>query len=167
MKRIVIIGSPGAGKTSFARRLADKTKLPVIHLDYYYHQSKFDYYNNKQSWIDKVEELIGQDRWIMDGHYHSTLGLRLNRADTVIFLDHPRIISLFRAMHRRIKYHGKPRVDMPSEWKERVDWYFLKRVWEFNKKYRPDVLSELNKLNGKRIFVLKNQKEVDRFLKSL
>ncbi len=164
MKRIAVVGCPGAGKTTFVRKLAEKTKLPVVHLDYYYHQKKYDFYNNSDAWIKKVNELIQRDMWIMDGNYKSTFDSRFKRADTIIFFDFPRRTSLYGALKRRMQYRKKFREDMPSDWKEKADLTFLKYVWSFNKNSRHKVTEALEKNKDKTMVVFKNRKQVKKYL---
>ncbi len=83
MKRVTILGSPGTGKTTFAKQLAAKTGLPLIHLDLLYHDKTKDYYSDEAAWQKTVKKLLQQDSWIMDGNYNSTLAERVGKADTV------------------------------------------------------------------------------------
>lgn len=69
----MVIGSPGAGKTTFSKKLASKLGIALYHLDYFYHDSSFDYPKNKQAWREKVAQLTNQPQWIIDGNYKSTL----------------------------------------------------------------------------------------------
>lgn len=167
MKRVVVIGSPGAGKTTFVRKLADKTKLPLIHLDYYYHDTNKDYYHSKEAWIARVQKLMAGDSWIIDGNYSSTIPERFKMADTIIYIDIPRRVALYRVLKRRIQYRSKLREDMPADWKEKANWEFLKYVWGYNKAYRPMIADELEKHKEKMVYILKNSKQVKNFLKGL
>lgn len=167
MKRIVIVGCPGAGKTTFARKLSEKTKFPVVHLDFYYHQQKYDYYNNREAWIKKVEQLIKQDKWVMDGNYSSSFIPRFKRADTIIFFDFPRHVSMYGVIKRRIQYRNKLRVEMPSEWKEKANLEFLKYVWNFNKQDRGKVLAALKEASDKDIRIFTNRKQMNEYLSKL
>jgi adenylate kinase family enzyme len=167
MKRIAIVGCPGAGKTTFAGKLAKKTKLPVIHLDYYYHQAKYDYYNNKSAWITRVEQLIGQDEWIMDGNYSSTFELRFKRADTIIFFDLPRRTSLYSVVKRRFQYRNKQRQEMPSDWKEKANLEFLRYVWSFNGAPRQQLIALLAQVKDKEVIVFTNRTQAEKFLAKL
>ncbi len=167
MKRVAIVGCPGAGKTTFARKLSEKTKLPVVHLDFYYHQQKYDYHNNRDAWIKRVKKLIQQDSWIMDGNYSSSFVPRFKRADTIIFFDFPRRTSMHGVVKRRIQYHNKLRVEMPSEWKEKANLEFLKYVWNFNKSDRGKILTAIKEAGDKNVIVFKNRKQANDFLKEL
>ena len=131
-----MVGCPASGKTTFARRLAQKTGLPLIHLDYYYHQKKYNYYENKDAWRKRVLSLAKGDAWIIDGNYGSTFAERFAMADMVIFFDLPRRVVMYRLFKRRLKYARIRRDEMPSDWHEKIDWNFLLFVWRFNKNSR-------------------------------
>lgn len=167
MKRVVIIGCPGAGKTTFARKLTKKLALPLIHLDYYYHQKESDYYNDKGAWIKKVEELIRQPKWIIDGNYSSSFEQRFARADTILFFDFPRRTSISGVMKRRVYHRNKLREDMPSDWKEKANWEFLRYVWKFRGDSRNTILKALEKHKDKTIHTFKNRAAAEKFLNNL
>lgn len=164
MKRIAIVGCPGSGKTTFTRKLAAKTKLPVIHLDFYYHQTKHDYYNNTEAWIATVKELIKQDAWIMDGNYNSTIEARFKRADTIIFFDFPRRKSLYGVVKRRIQYRNKLREEMPSDWEEKANLEFLIYVWHFRKNNREETLKAIADNHDKDLITFTNRKQANEYL---
>lgn len=169
MNRVLVIGSPGTGKTTFSKKLAAKTGLPLIHLDLLYHDKSKDYYNeiNKEAWYAKVEELIRKDKWIIDGNYNSTLEARVSRADTIIFLDFSTSKALRGVLDRRIKLHNKVRDDMPSDWSEHIDWSFIRYVWEYNKNKRPKVREVIHAPKNKTVIVFKNHRETDKYLEIL
>src|SRR3982751_1716212 len=99
MKKILVIGSGGAGKSTFAQRLGAILKLEVIHLDSLYWSSGW-VEMPKDEWRTMVDELLKKDSWIMDGNYGGTLDIRLEAADTVVFLDISRLICLWRILKR-------------------------------------------------------------------
>ncbi len=170
-QRIAVVGSPGAGKTTFSRVLAGKTKLPIVHLDTYYHDKTKNYYNaeDKQAWLDVVNELIKPEKWIIDGNYSSTFPLRFQRADLIIFLDYPRRISFSRTVTRIIKSksHWKKRTEMPIGWKDTFDPEFLKFVWLYNSQYRTKVTGQLDENLSKKVLTFRHPSETKRFLDSL
>jgi hypothetical protein len=99
MRRVLIVGCPGAGKSTLAKELADITKLPVIHLDRHYWLAGWRRPDN-ESWQKTVEKLVSQPIWIMDGNYSGTLKQRLASADTLIHLDYPTLLCLWRVVRR-------------------------------------------------------------------
>src|SRR4051794_905502 len=112
MRRVLVIGSGGAGKTTLARRLAERTGLPLVHLDMlYWHAGWVP--TGEPEWDRIIEELVSRDAWVMDGNYGRTLDRRLAACDTVIFLDLPRLVCLWRVIKRRWQYAGANRYSLP------------------------------------------------------
>lgn len=167
MKRVAVIGSPGAGKTTFSRELAKCTGLPLVHLDSEYHLLNKDYENNRDAWIASVAELIRQPSWIIDGNYKSTFELRFGKADTIIFLDYPTHISIWRAFRRRFEYRNKVRPDMPDTWKEKIEPSFLWFMATYRRTQTGDVHKMLDKLSGKNIVVFNHPRDAQRYLNSM
>jgi len=167
-QRIAVVGSPGAGKTTFSRVLSEKTGLPLVHLDTYYHDRTKDYYSaeNKQAWVKKVSELIAPKEWIIDGNYSSTFPLRFEKADLIIFLDYPRRISFRRTLIRTAKSPWVKRSDMPEDWKDTFNLEFLSFVWNYNSRYRRKVTDQLDKDSSKKVVILQHPREAQRFLDS-
>lgn len=168
MKRIAIIGSSGSGKSTLARQLGAELHLPVIHLDkHYWHPGWIG--TPEAEWTARVEEMVQGERWIIDGNYRSTLNMRLQAADTVIFLDMPRWLCAIRAVKRRLQYMNRPRPDMAEGCRERLLDpnlpRFLHWVWDYPNRARPDVTQRLHDLDpDKRIIWLKTPAHVRRFL---
>lgn len=167
MERILIIGSAGAGKSTLARQLGEALSLPVVHLDRYYWQPDWIPTPNDE-WDAFVVEAAKRDRWIMDGNYSRTLDLRLQRADTVVFLDMPRLLCLYRVLKRRIMYHGKTRPDLNEECPEKLDRAFMLWVWNYKKRSRTKVMEKLQQAEGrKRVVYLRTRDEVKNFLEQI
>ena len=112
-KKIIVIGSCGSGKTTFSLQLGYITGIPVIHLDKEYWQPGW-VEPIQDEWIKKLNELMSKDKWILDGNFKSSLELRLQQADTVIFLDFKRHLCLYRVGKRFLKNFNKSRPDMPE-----------------------------------------------------
>ena len=165
MKRVLIIGCAGSGKTTFAQQVSKHFNLPLIHLDYYYHQREYSYYSDKTLWVQKVKQLATSDRWIIDGNYTSSLADRLDRADTVFFLDYPRRVYLLRLLKRRVQ--NKKRYDMPSDWRERIGPQFLIQVLKYKNIKRPFILSELAKHRDVTLITLSSPRQAKDYLESL
>jgi adenylate kinase family enzyme len=165
MRRVLIIGSAGAGKSTLATRLAAKLQLPVIHLDAVYWQPGWKE-TPKDEWQARVAELIQRDAWIMDGNYGGTMEMRVQAADTVILLDTPRTQCLFRVFKRALRYRGKTRPDMNPGCPEMLpDWEFIRWIWTYPKLRRPEILDLLSRHDGeKRILILRSSGDVERFL---
>src|SRR3954470_17949621 len=163
MKKILVIGSGGAGKSTFASRLGAILKLEVIHLDSLYWSAGW-LEMPKDQWRTTVEELLKKDAWIMDGNYGGTLPARLEACDAVIFLDISRVLCLWRVLKRRALYRRASRPDMAEGCPEKIDWEFIKWIWDYPRKRRPAILEKLQALShSKTIIVLKSQTEVENF----
>ncbi len=164
MKKIIIIGSGGAGKSTFARQLGAILKLEVIHLDSFYWSAGW-VEMPKDSWRTTVEELLKRDSWIMDGNYGGTLDIRLAACDTVIFLDMPRLLCLWRVLKRLALYRKESRPDMAAGCPERVSWDFVKYIWDYPRKRKPAILEKLKSYShAKQVATLKSQIEIESFL---
>ncbi|TJY43851.1 DNA topology modulation protein [Cohnella pontilimi] len=164
MNRILVIGSAGSGKSTLSQELNKATNLPIIHLDRYYWKPSWVPTPNEE-WDHFVEEAAKQERWIIDGNYSRTIDLRLKRADTVIFLDMPRILCIYRIIKRRIKYHGKTRPDLNEECPEKLDWAFFVWVWNYKKRSRPKIIKALETVKDqKQVIILSTRKQVNEFI---
>lgn len=164
MKRVLVIGSGGAGKSTFARRLGERLRLPVIHLDRLYWQPGW-VEPPKDEWRRQVEELCAEEFWIMDGNYSGTLDVRLAACDTAIFLDLPRVLCVWRVLKRTLMYRYRRRPDMAEGCREKLNVEFLLWVWNYRKRSRPKVLKRLAEhVDGKEIYILRSAAEVERFL---
>lgn len=160
MRRILIIGNPGSGKSTLAGKLGERLGLKVIHLDRHFWTPGWVHVPLRQ-WVDMVGELVQGDSWIVDGNYARTLDIRLERADSVIWLDFPRIICLYRCLLRVLKSFGRVRPDMAEGCREKFDWEFIKYIWTFNERERPIVEMTLNLYSGKiPVLHLKSPREV-------
>lgn len=167
MKRVLVVGSPGSGKSTFSKKLGKKTNLTIIHLDYYHLQSEHNYPANTELWNARVNELIKPDKWIMDGNYGATYPERFELADTIVFLDIPRRICLYRILRRYFYYQNRNRDEMPEDWKERLDFKFLKYVWFFNKQSKPKILRHIRENKNKNVLIFKKSKQIDDYLSNI
>lgn len=167
MRKILVIGSGGAGKSTFAKRLGTRLKIKVIHLDALYWKPGW-VETPKAEWLKRVEELLKEGSWIMDGNYSGTLDARLESSDTVIFLDLPRSVCLWRVVKRWLQYRNRSRPDMADECPEQLNLEFIRWVWDYPQRTRPKVLERLKGASqSKRVICLRSQPEVERFLASL
>ncbi|WP_346868614.1 DNA topology modulation protein [Clostridium sp. UBA5119] len=167
MKKIAVIGSGGSGKSTFSRKLGNILNLPVHHLDTLYWNPGW-IETPKDKWESVVRELADNDQWIIEGNYRSTMDIRLNSADTIIFLNMSTLLCTYRIIKRRFMFKGKKRPDMTEGCEEKLDLEFVKWVLKFNKNERPKVLEKLkNYENKKKIIVLENPRKVDELLRNL
>lgn len=165
MQRVLVIGCSGAGKSTFSRRLAALTGLPVIHLDQEFWQPDW-MPMAPAAWRARVAAMTAEPRWIMDGQFGGTLGLRLSRADTVFILDVPRWRCLTRVLRRTCWNFGRTRPDMAPGCAERLDWEFLRYIWNYNRDHRPRHLAALDGFGGT-VVILKRPSDVKACLDKL
>ncbi|ATP41396.1 topology modulation protein [Solibacillus sp. R5-41] len=167
MKKIILIGSGGAGKSTLARKLGESLKIDVYHLDSLFW---------KPNWVDVTkddqrkiqQDIVKKEEWIIDGNYGGTMDIRINAADTIIFLDIHRTICVYRAFKRMLQYRNKTRPDMGEGCEERIDLNFLKWIWDYPKTKRPEILNKLRQFsNSKNVILLKSPKEIQRFLDNM
>ena len=164
MRKVLVIGSGGAGKSTFARRLGAALGIEVIHLDAHYWRPGW-VEPPKPEWRQAVEALLARDAWIMDGNYSGTLELRLAACDTVVFLDLARTVCIWRVLKRLRAYRRQPRPDMAAGCPERFSLDFVHWVWDYHRRSRPKVVARLQEhAQSKRIVWLRTPAEVETFL---
>lgn len=161
MNKVIVIGCPGAGKSTFSRTLHELTGLPLYHLDLLYWNSDKTTVR-KEVFIERLQDVIALDKWIIDGNYGSTMEMRIKECDTVFFLDFPIEVCLEGIKQRQ----GKPRPDMP--WIETEDDNeFIEFIKNYNSQSRPKVLELLKKYDKKDIVIFKSRKSADDFLSNM
>ena len=159
-----MIGSGGSGKSTVAAQLGELLNLEVSHLDQLYWSAGW-VEPQREEWIKTVSDLIERDSWIIDGNYSGTLELRLQRCDTIVFLDLPRLLCLWRIVKRFLIYRDGTRPDMADGCRENLNLEFVKWVWNYRRRSRPRVIKRLQEhAQGKQIFWLRSRSDVKNFL---
>ena len=154
-RRILVIGCPGSGKTTFAQRLAEKTGLPLFHLDSIYWRADRTHLTREEL-VDVLRPILAGPRWIIDGNYNGTMALRVEACEEVIFLDYPAEMCLAGVRARM----GKPRVDMP--WMEtEEDPAFMAFIRDYAEQSRPKVLALMAAHPDKTFTILRSREEAD------
>lgn len=167
MERVMIIGCGGAGKSTLARKLGEKTGLPVVHLDQIWWAPGHWQHIEKPEFDEKLALELQKPRWILDGNFNRTIEARLEVCDTVIYLDYPRLVCLKNWLGRVIKNWGRHRPDMTEGCNEWFDPDMVNWIWNFNKKNRARYYEILNGAKDKRIYILKSRRQAQKFLDSL
>jgi len=164
MRRVMVIGSPGSGKSTMARRLADRLALPMIALDTLYWRPGW-VENSRAAFREAVAQYAAMPAWVMDGNYSFTYDLRMPVADTVVWLDLPRWTCMRSLLLRTARGYGRTRDTSPPGCPERFDVEFLGYVWNFNTSQRPGMVAALEKFAGHaRLHRLESRKDGERFM---
>jgi adenylate kinase family enzyme len=167
MKRVLVIGPGGSGKSTFARRLGQILGIEVKHLDKFYWRAGWTKPSNEE-WLKTVDELTSVDSWIIDGNFGGTLAQRVARCDTIIFLDMPRLLCLWRVTKRRMLYRSRSRPDMSEGCNEKLDLEFIDWVWNYSNRSRPRVVKLLNENSEtKKVVWLRSRADAEKFLANL
>ena len=157
-KRVAVIGCPGGGKSTFSRALRDRVGLPLYHLDAIYWKADRTTLS-REEFRAVLQSIIEADSWIIDGHYASTLEMRLAACDAVFFLDYPTDVCVEGIRSRR----GQARSDIP--WVETgEDAEFLDFVKRFAAESRPKILALLAQYPDKAVVIFRSRAESEAYL---
>ena len=168
MERVLIIGNAGAGKSTFARALAEKTGLPLIHLDRLFWHGNWEHISREE--FDRLLQAeLEKPRWIIDGNFNRTLPHRLSCCDQVFYFDLPTPVCLWGITKRVLENYGKTRSDMGGNCPERFDRQkppLYQNVLTFNRQHRTDYYRLLRE-SGVRVMVFRSRRQAKQYLKSL
>jgi adenylate kinase family enzyme len=169
MERVAILGSGGAGKSALAGMLSARTGLPVVHLDVLFWRPDWTP-PPPEEFRAQLDAAVARERWILDGNFLRDDGddPRFGRVDTVIYLDLPRSLCLWRAIWRSLRHRRRSRPDLPKDCPESLDLSFLRWVWRYPERNRPDVLGRLAGLEPHvRVHRLRSRDDVRRYVATL
>ena len=167
MNRIAIIGSGGSEKSTLAVEIGKALDLPVYHLDKHFWDSGW-VETEQGKWEEIQREICSKSKWVMHGNYGGTMDFRLSSCDTVVFLDLPRVLCIFRTIKQAFCYRNTTRPDLAAGYPERITAEFIRWMWEYLKVRRPKILDKLDGLLGsKKVCVLDSRKAIRRFIESV
>jgi adenylate kinase family enzyme len=169
MQRVLVMGSSGSGKSTFARRLADLTGLPFVSLDALYWRPGWQP-SEPDPFGERVTEAASAARWVMDGNYmsHGAGDLRRNRADTVIWFDLPRYVCMTGILTRIVRSYGQVRPEMAAGCPEQIDLEFIRYVWTYRRQQRPNLLLYFEALRpDQSLICFASRKQAEQYLTGL
>ncbi|HEV2295789.1 MAG TPA: hypothetical protein VGR35_18215 [Tepidisphaeraceae bacterium] len=167
INRIAVIGCSGAGKSTLSRQLGERLRIPVVHLDCLFWKSGW-IESPRDDFAKRVRDAVAADRWVLDGNFGSTQHIVLPAADTIVWLDFPRRICMWRIMKRLITYFGRTRPDLPDGCPEQVDFEFLEYVWTFHEDTRPRMIGRLGQRSADQtLVVLRSPADVAQFRREM
>ncbi len=168
MQRILVMGSSGSGKSTFARQLSGITGIPVVSIDALFWKPGW-VESDRAEFRERLADVTRQPRWIMDGNYTSAWGeLRRDVSDTVIWFDLPRATCMMGILTRIAKSYGKVRPEMAPGCPEKIDLEFFRYVWTYREKQRPTLLAFFEGLRPDQTFItFTNRAQADRYLSDL
>lgn len=149
-----------------ARTLGKKLHLPVTHLDQLWWKEGWENVSQEE-FNEKLQAVLDGDRWIIDGNYGRTMEMRLQKCDTVIYLEFSRWACLWGLLQRLTQSYGRVRPDMSAGCPERFDWEFVKWIWNYNRDNRVKNSTYLAKTRQAEKIILKNRREVRNFLAAI
>ncbi len=162
MKKVIIIGCPGSGKTTFAEKLNKCTGLPLFYLDAIWHKPDKTHIS-RETFDERMSEIFLMPKWIIDGNYNRTIETRLEQCDTVFLFDLPTEVCLQGATERL----GKGRYDLPWIEKE-LNPEFESFIKDFAEKSLPRIYELIEKYKtNKQVIIFKSREETDEYLKSI
>lgn len=159
MKKVIVIGCPGSGKTTFAEKLNKCTGLPLYYLDTIWHKPDKTHIS-RDEFDERIREIFNTHEWIIDGNYNRTIEMRLQHCDTVFFFDLPTDVCLQGAKERL----GKGRYDLPWIEKE-LDPEFEGFIKEFAEKSLPKIYNLIEKYKAEKdVAIFKSREEADNYI---
>ncbi len=163
INKIAIVGIGGAGKSFASRKIAEKTGLPLFHMDPLFWKGNWESVPEEHHLIEH-KKLVEKDRWIIEGYIDEKMAARVKFADLIVYLDYLGIVCFWRTVLRFFRHRKKSRPELPKEALERFDIHFLWIV--LTRGERKDIEAVLKQVDPSRIIRLKSPKQLNLFIKN-
>jgi adenylate kinase family enzyme len=164
VRRVAVMGTPGAGKSTLATELGRSLGAPVFHLDAIYWKPGW-VASSRDEFVERQRALVERDIRVIDGNYsHCGLSERIERADAVIVLTVRRWIATRRIIGRWLRYRGTTRPDLGEDRPERLDLEFLRWTWNWERNHPNFVRDLREQAAGKPVIVIHNRSEAERVI---
>jgi|SRR5690625_2737802 len=172
MKKVIVLGvSAGVGKSTFAKKLGELLHMNVCHLDSLFWKPGWTKTESDEFKIAQQNFIDTHRKWIIEGNYSSTYDLREKQADTIIYLQLPLIVCLYRVIKRWLKNRGKTRSDMGKDCPEKLDWEFIRFICTTYHRRKKKMAERFKKFRAKRldnkVYILKSKQEIRSFLNEI
>ena len=165
-RRVLIVGNSGGGKSTLARALGAKLSLPVVHLDVLFWKPGW-VESERAAFRQTVAQALREPAWIMDGNFSGTWDMRMPAADTIVWINQPWPLSLWRAIHRMLTDSPGRRLDMAEGCAEKFDFKFYRCIWTWDARVRPRLEAALAEhAAAARLVRLRSDREIAEFLAS-
>ena len=159
MKRIAIFGRPGSGKSVLAKSLGKALDIPLYHLDCYYYGANWTV-RDKTVFLQWQQQIIDQDKWILDGNCLDSLEMRFSRADVAIYFNRSKCLCYWRICKRRF-VTNKAALDRPADCPEEIAWILLTYMWKFERLISGRLLDLHKKYPHVHLYEIKSDADIE------
>lgn len=157
-KKVMIMGRPGSGKSTFSIQLQQILKIPLFHLDKYFFEANW-VQRNYQDFLNQQQSLVNQCCWIIDGNSSKSLELRYSRADVCLYFNFPKYLCYYRTF-KRLFYKHSSIDDRAAGCRETIRWSLLQYMWGYEKRINPILILLKTKYPNVKLIELCSDQEV-------
>lgn len=171
MKKIMVVGvSSGVGKSTFARDLGRQLAIEVFHLDALYWNPGWRP-SSETEFVARQNQVMENECWIIEGNYDRSFAVRAEKADTIIYLELPLVVCLYRVVKRRLRYRGRTRPDMGRDCPEKIDWEFIKFILTTYRRRKREMAGRLDAFrksaSARKVYRLIGKRQIRAFLREV
>lgn len=168
MKKISIIGAGGSGKSTLARELGKKLEIDVFYLNKIWWKNEKEHISEIEFEQIQKDIIANNEKFIFDGNYMSSLDIRLDASDTIIFLDFPTSTNLRQSVKKSFTEDNRDNENPDLDHTGKLDLKYINWLINFEKEDRQKILNKLNKIKlEKRVIIINSKNKKDLFLASV